>query len=136
MQQLTKNIIIVGDMNIHNDITTDRDSTKSSSTLESSGMRQLVNEPTHVGGPLDVVLTRDTDTIVTDVAVTDPGLSDNTGKVSRDHVALLFTAKAAKPAPIKKTITFRKLRAINIDLFKDDINSSDTLHILISAIQN
>ena len=74
-------------MNIHNDIPTDRDSTKSSSTLASSGMRQLVNEPTHVGGPLDGVLTRDTGTIVTDVAVTDPGLSDYTGKVSRDHVA-------------------------------------------------
>ena len=114
----------MGDLNIHIDIPTDRDSTKFSSTLESSGMRQLVNEPTHVGGhTLDVVITRDTDTIATDIAVTDPGLSDNTGKVSHAHFAILFTAKAAKPAPMRKTITFRKLREINIDLFKDDIKS-------------
>ena len=89
--------------NIHLDITTDRHSTKSSSTLESSGMRQFINEQTHVSGhALDVVITRDTYTIVTDVAVTDPGLSDNTGKVSREHFAVLFTAK---PAPMRKTIT-------------------------------
>jgi len=114
--------------NIHIDIPTDRDSTKFSSTLESFGMLQLVSEPTYVGGHTkDAVLTRDTDNIVTDVAVTDPGLSDNTGKVSRDHIAVLFTAKVAKPAPMRKTITFRKLMAINIDLFKDDIKSSGTL---------
>ena len=41
--------------------------TEFSSTLKLSGIRQLVNEPTHVGGhTLDVVITRDTDTIVTD----------------------------------------------------------------------
>ena len=108
----------MGDLNIHIDIPTDRDYIKCSSILESSGMRQLVNEPKHVGGhTLDVVITRDTDTIVTDVAITDPGLSDNTGKVSLDHFAVLFTAKAAKPAPMRKSITFRELRAINIDLF-------------------
>jgi len=57
----------VGDLNIHIDIPTDRDYIKCSSILESSGMRQLVNEPKHVGGhTLDVVITRDTDTIVTD----------------------------------------------------------------------
>ena len=120
----------MGDLNIHFDIPTDRDSTKFSSTLESSGMRQLVNEPTHVcGHTLGVVITKDTDTIVTDVAVTDQALSDNTGKVSRDHFAVLFTAKAVKPAPLRKTIPFRKLRAINIGLFKDNIKSSDTLAI-------
>ena len=102
---IDKNIIIVDDLNIHIDIPTDRDSTKFSSTLESSGMRQLVNEPTHVcGHTLGVVITKDTDTIVTDVAVTDQALSDNTGKVSRDHFAVLFTAKAVKPAPLRKSV--------------------------------
>ena len=127
---IDKHNIIVGDLNIHIDIPTDRDSTRFSSTLESSGMRQLVNEPTHVGGhTLEVVITKDTDTIVNGVAMTDPGLSDNTGKVSRNHFAVLFTAKAKQPAQMRKTITFRKLRAINIDLFNGDIKSSDTIAI-------
>ena len=68
-------------------------------------MLQLVSEPTYIGGhTLAVVITRDTDNIKTDVEVTDPGLSDNTGKVSRDHFAVLFTAKAVKPAPLRKRV--------------------------------
>jgi len=59
----------------------------------------------HVGEhTLAVVITRDTDTIVTEVAVIDPGLSVNTGKVSRGHFAVLFTAKAVKPAPLRKSV--------------------------------
>ena len=50
-------------------------------------------------------------------------------KVPRDHVAILFTAKAEQPAPMMKSITLRKLGAINVDLFTDDNKSYDTLAI-------
>ena len=96
-------------------------------------MRQHVSEPTHVGGhTLDVVITRDTDNTVSDIEVTDPGLSDNTGKASRDHFAVFFNTRAFKPAPVTKTVSFRKLHSIDVDAFKNDILTSD---ILKSSLQ-
>ena len=128
------NIIIVGAVSIHLDIPADRDTLKFTSVLESCGMRQHVSEPTHVGGhTLDVVITRDTDNMVSDIEVTDPGLSDNTGKASRDHFAVFFNTRAFKPAPVMKTVSFRKLHSINVDAFKNNILTSD---ILKSSLQS
>ena len=45
------------------------------------------------GHTLDVVITRDTDNILSNVAVIYPGLSDNIGKVARDHFAVTLTVK-------------------------------------------
>ena len=85
-------------------------------------MKQHVTKPTHIGGHiLDVIITRDTDNIVSHVDIVDPGLSDSSGKVSRDHLAVTFTTKISKPAPVRKTVTFRKLSTINVQSFKSDI---------------
>ena len=40
---------------------------------------------------------------------------------------MIFNANAAKPCRVRKTVSFRKLRAIDIDLFKQDIMSSSDL---------
>ena len=66
--------------------------------------------------------------IVSDVDVTDLGLIDYLGKMSRDHFAVKFTAGIIRPAPIHKTVSFRKLRAIDVDTFKRDITDSTILH--------
>ncbi|KAL3868048.1 hypothetical protein ACJMK2_040887, partial [Sinanodonta woodiana] len=58
----------------------------------------------------------------------DPGLSDSSGKISHDHLAVNFKAKFAKPAPVQKTISFRKLSTINIQSFESDIEPSDLLN--------
>ncbi|XP_052280922.1 acetylcholine receptor subunit beta-like 1 [Dreissena polymorpha] len=59
-----------------------------------------VKEPTHVRGhTLDVVITRDTVDTVSNVVVTDPGLSVGSGNISKDHYAVIFNARASKPAP-------------------------------------
>ena len=97
------NIIITGDLNFHLDCPTDRDTIKFNSVMKSCGMLQHVAEPTHVSGHiLDVVITRDTDKTVSSVEITDPGLSDDSGKVTRDHFAVTFKAAAAKPEPVRK----------------------------------
>ena len=104
------------------------DTVKFTSILESCGMRQHVTGATHVAGhTLDVVITRDTDTSVSHVEISDPGLPDSSGKTSRDHFAVVFKACAAKPAPIRKTVNLRKLKSIDINEFKKDIESSDIL---------
>jgi hypothetical protein len=77
-------------------IPTDRDTSKFNSCLETFGMEQHVRGPTHVAGhTLDVIITRDTDTIVSNKEVNDPGLSDSDGKISRDHL-ICFSAFAFK----------------------------------------
>jgi hypothetical protein len=100
-------------------------------------MEQYVRGPTHVAGhTLDVIITRDTDTIVSNIEVNDPGLSDSDGKISRDHVAVIFHIRAEKPAPIRKTVTYRKLRSIDIESLRNDIKSLEIINsnVIISDV--
>jgi len=116
-----RKLILVGDLNFHLDNVANHDTIKFNSTLQSCGMRQHVNEPTHVAGhTLDVLITRDTDSIVSNISVSDPGISDGSGKTSRDHYAVTFLAAAAKPAPIRKTLTYRKTKSIDVGDFRRD----------------
>lgn len=125
---LDKHFILTGDLNIHLDTTENHETLKFNNTMQSCGMQQHVTDPTHFRGHiLDVVITRDTGSTVSNIQVSDPGLSDNSGKVSRDHFAVTFNAVAAKPAPIRKTVSFRKLRSIDTDSFKRDIASLEIL---------
>jgi exonuclease III len=90
-----KNTIILGDLNFHLDLPDNRETKKFNSCLDACGMRQLVSEPTHVAGhTLDVMIIRDNDNIVSNIEIQDPGLSDSFGKTSRDHLAVIFEAKA------------------------------------------
>ena len=107
---------------------TDRDTVKFTSCLETFGLKQLVRGPTHViGHTLDIQITRDNDSNVSNIEVCDPGLSDSDGKITRDHLAVIFDTRAEKPAPVRKTVTFRKLRSINIESFKNDLKSLDVI---------
>ena len=64
---------------------------KFNSILQSCEMKQYVNEQRHVREHmLDVFITQDADSTVSMVEVTDPGLSDRLGKVSRDYLAVIF----------------------------------------------
>ena len=125
---IDKNIIITGDLNFHLDILSDRDTIQFNSVLQSCGMLQHLKEPTHVRGhTLDVVITWETDKVLSCLDVSDPGLLDKSGIITCDHFAVIFSAHAAKPHPVRKTVSFRKLRAIDVDSFKQDIVSSSVL---------
>lgn len=92
-------------------------------------MHQHVTEATHVAShTLDVLITRDTDTSVSNIEISDPGLPDNNGNTSRDHFAVVFTASASKPPPVRKPVTYRKLKLINVGEFRKDILTSDFLN--------
>ena len=124
-----KSIIITGDVNFHLDVLSDMNTVKFNGVLQSCGMQQHVNEPTHVHGhTLDVVISRDAEKIVSQVYVTDPGLSDSNDKVLKDHYAVTFSACASRPARERKTVTYRKVRSIDIDSFKMDIQTSKILN--------
>ena len=123
-----KDTIIVGDINLHLDVQADYDTRFFMSTLKSCGLKQHVQEATHIHGhTLDVIITGDTSSIVTGVEVTDPGLCDHLGKLSRDHFAVNFTTKFVKPSTTQKVVSFRKLRAMDVEQFKRDIITSSVL---------
>ena len=121
-------IIIVGDLNFHVDVKNDRDAQRFMDTIKACGLQQHVHEPTHVlGHTLDVVISRDTSHIISDVTITDPGLCDHLGKLTRDHFAVGFTITLVKPAHTQKIVSYRKLRAIDVEAFKHDIVVSSML---------
>jgi hypothetical protein len=118
--------LIVGDLNLHLDLPDNNETRKFTSNLDACGMCQYVREPTHVAGhTLDVVISRETDNIVSNIEVVDPGLSDSSGNILRDHLAVTFDVKASKAAPVRKSVSYRKLRSIDIDSFRDDIRKTE-----------
>ena len=121
-----KTTVFLGDTNFHIDKLDNRDAQNFLSILNTFGLKQLVNEPTHVAGHiLDVVITRENENVVSDIKITDPGFKTSNGKVTRDHFAILMKVNVSKPPPIRKTVTYRKSRDINIEDFKADIRSSE-----------
>ena len=91
-------------------------------SISSCGLQQHVHEPTLVlGHTLAVVISRGSSVIVSDVVVSDPGLCDHTGMLTRDHFAVSFTTTLTKPAPAVRKVSYRKVRAINVEALKQDI---------------
>ena len=65
-------LLIVGDFNIHIEKATNSSSTKLLSLLDSHGLTQHVKGLTHVDGHrLDLIISRDSDNLVLDCAISD-----------------------------------------------------------------
>ena len=86
-------------------------------------MSQRVKKSMHVRvNTLDT----DHDNILPDkIAVFDPGLCDSKGDPAGDHLALSFSLHLPKPKIVRKLITYRKSKDINISLFECDILNRD-----------
>ena len=134
---VNKEILIVGDLNFHLEDKENHDTKRFSSLLESCGLHQLVQQPTHVHGhTLDTIIIRDTSNIISNITVTDPGLSGHDGKLTRDHFAVNFTTTLAKPTPDQKKVSFHKLRAINTEAFMEDVKNSTMLHVVDGSVDD
>ena len=122
-------IIIVGDLNLHLDINTNPHTRQFTNLLACSGLKQHVNDPTHIlGHTLDILITRDTSDVVCNVEVVDIGLSDNDGNVIRDGYAITCFITQQIPATSLGTVSYRKLKSINVDSFRNDIQVSSSLN--------
>ena len=89
-----KEALILGDLNFYLDFQNDTDAQHFMDSISSCGLQQHVHEPTHVLGhrhTFDVVISRDFSVIVSYIVVSDPGLCDHTGKLTKDHFAVIFT---------------------------------------------
>jgi len=77
-----------------------------------------------LGHTFDVIINRDTRHIISDITVSDPG---HVGKLTLDPFAVCFTTTLDKRDPMKKTFSFRKLHAIDVEAFKHSIVPSPML---------
>ena len=62
------------------------------------------------------------------VYIVDIGLSDNDGNVIRDHYAIICFITQPSQATTRKTVLYRKLKSINVDSFRNDIQASSSLN--------
>lgn len=111
-------LLISGDFNIHVDDLSAPYTNSFLDLLDSLGLQQHVNFPTHNSGhSLDLLVSRTTSNVIHNVTRTFPALSD--------HFAILASlAVPAKDIPVRTTKTIRPLRSINSQQFSNDILSS------------
>jgi len=122
----SRDILITGDFNLHLDVPDNPDVIRFNNLLDVRGLKQLVNEPTHMlGHTLDLFIARDSSHLLcAAVAVVDPGLTDPSANYSGDHFATVAPLKFIKPSRQRKTVTFRKYASINLTDFRTDIRTA------------
>ena len=110
-------LVIVGDFNIHVDDANDPEAAIFLDLLESMNLKRLVTRPTHERGhTLDLIITRETDSVVHGIPLI--------GRFFSDHAVITCRLNSIKPPVPMKTVTYRKLKAVNIgELRRDLINS-------------
>ena len=124
-------MLIVGDFNNHVDNSNDATARQFLDFLDSFDFIQHVREKTHANGhTLDLVISNAMDHFVNDVKTTDPVISD--------HLAVHSTLHLEKPRFVKKVVSSRNLRRIDMNSFRSDIESSvllqhqDDLHVVVN----
>ena len=111
-------LLILGDFNIHMGVSTDADAVKFVDLLESLGLEQQVSGPTHTHGlTLDLVITWKMENIIACPPRVCPYFSD--------HAAVHCDININKPAFRAKKISYRKVKAVDMDCLKRDLALSD-----------
>jgi hypothetical protein len=100
---------------VHWDNINDPERQQCSDLLQSSGLTQNVNFVTHTSGhTLDFVITREDDDLIHSVTA---------GDMIADHSAIIALLHIQKPSLVKKKVAYRKIKAIDMDNFANDIVS-------------
>ena len=111
-------LLITGDFNIHVDDARDSDATRFLDLLASMGLEQHVDKPTHISGhTLDLMITPCSDTLI--------GIKPRTDYLFSDHFTVTCDLIIGRPAPSVKQISYRRIKGIDKDNFKDGISRSD-----------
>ncbi|XP_071482972.1 uncharacterized protein [Diadema antillarum] len=111
-------LIIAGDFNIHIEKSDSADASSFLDILQMSKLKNHVACSTHTAGhTLDLIISRDDDSLVSSVTTSQ--------SLPSDHSAIMCRLNTRRPDPIKRHITARKLKDIAMDRFCIDITSSD-----------
>ena len=98
--------VLVGDLNFHMDVLTDRDANELKSKLFSYGLQQHVSGSTHRNGhTLDLVISREDDDLVSSAVALDLAF--------RDHFPIFVKTKALKQQAPRRTVSYRKTKKVS-----------------------
>lgn len=116
-----QNLLLVGDFNVHVDDARDREAVAFLDCLSACNLTQHVTKPTHRHGhTLDLIITRSNDdTVVGDAQIDDLAISD--------HFAVLCDLRLQKPPALRKHISWRKFKEIDIAQVCHDLRTSTEL---------
>ena len=110
-------LLIAGDFNLHINDVRDTTATRFLQLIESFNVKQHVCEPTHRSVHiLDLLITRADESFDIAVNVTDPCLSD--------HLAVRRLLSLPKTAFERKEIQYRKLKSVDISLFRSELSDA------------
>jgi hypothetical protein len=119
-------LILTGDFNIHMDDVDDSETKRFSELLDSFDLCQHINVPTFPAGKkeenwsnekkrriLDLLITKSHETPLTDVQVYEADIAD--------HKCISFDLTTVKPKYLRREISYRKLKELNMDDFRSDL---------------
>ena len=124
-----ESLLLTGDFNFHVDIDDDPNAKLFQELLDSMGLKQHVTGPTHMSGhTLDLLITREHDTIV--------ACSPEVVCYLSDHASILCRLNASKPCRVVKEITYRKIKSIDLDRFREDLRSSELCNKIYPSLDD
>jgi len=125
----TEPLLITGDFNIHVDTPDDADASRFIELLSSMGLEQHVDKSTHLSGhTLDLMITRCSDSLLTAKPMTDYLFSD--------HITVVCDLMLGKPYPKVEQVSFRKLKSVNIENFKQELSTSELCNNSPDSLNN
>ena len=110
-----KNIVVVGDFNVHVNDGSDIDTSIFNDMMIEMGIKQWVTFPTHHNGnSLDLVMTELGSKLTVNKCEEGPFLSD--------HCIIDFSIEYSQEEPEQKQVMYRKIKSIDPELMSDDID--------------
>ena len=110
-------IVILGDINIHLDVITDPATVKFTTEVNSFGLKQMVESPTHrAGHTLDIVLVNVDQSTTVSILVQPPVISD--------HSVIIVKFPLLKPPPVSFSATTRAWKNFDQGAFHKDLEAS------------
>ena len=110
------NPIFLGDFNLHFNKVSNPEILQFNSILSSFGLRQLIDEPTHIlGNTLDLVITNEIETHIKDIKVDHVNYSD--------HAFIFFKLPFEFNKSQEKIVSIKVYKDINLENLKTEISS-------------
>ena len=115
LQLGNKNIVILGNFNLHVNDKSDTDTQQFIDMVEASGMKNLIDFPTHKqGNTLDL--------IITELAAEDQIKNACCGPYISDHCIITCTCNIPKTKMVTKQIKYRDFNKVNMIEMIEDMN--------------
>ncbi|CAG2218034.1 unnamed protein product [Mytilus edulis] len=133
----THNVLFTGDFNFHLDNLSDPDALRFHQSLEDRNLTQHVKDATHERGHiLDLLITNKDSQILNGVPnVQRPNISDAQGNLVCDHFSVHATLACQKPKSMRKDISLRKCKEIDMTELKKDIVDSFSCSGIDSSVE-